>query len=213
MDSRSSEPNSLNGALVVLPNDGGDTSEEPHLYLPAPSSSSSAWRPILSDSSQVVLYNPTSHALSVRPHSSHAPVPPGACPFCHRPIDLADGPSAPFLDTSPRHSRAANYFHLLEIANETSSSRPSSPGARARVRSMSGMSAASSVNAQTRGTSRSREGGGQARAESGFAAGTMAEGYFKNFFREEYRLGMGANGSVYLCQVSMRNIRSNAYFY
>jgi hypothetical protein len=29
----------------------------------------------------------------------------------------------------------------------------------------------------------------------------MAEGYFKAFFQEEYRLGMGANGSVYLCQV------------
>lgn len=28
----------------------------------------------------------------------------------------------------------------------------------------------------------------------------MAEGYFKAFFQEEYRLGMGANGSVYLCQ-------------
>ncbi|EEB90738.1 hypothetical protein MPER_11017, partial [Moniliophthora perniciosa FA553] len=28
----------------------------------------------------------------------------------------------------------------------------------------------------------------------------MAEGYFKAFFQEEYKLGMGANGSVYLCQ-------------
>lgn len=28
----------------------------------------------------------------------------------------------------------------------------------------------------------------------------MAEGYFRKFFQEEYRLGMGAYGSVYLCQ-------------
>lgn len=28
----------------------------------------------------------------------------------------------------------------------------------------------------------------------------MAEGYFEAFFQEEYRLGMGASGSVYLCQ-------------
>lgn len=28
----------------------------------------------------------------------------------------------------------------------------------------------------------------------------MAEGYFKAFFQEEYKLGMGANGSVFLCQ-------------
>jgi hypothetical protein len=31
-------------------------------------------------------------------------------------------------------------------------------------------------------------------------AETMAEGYFDAFFREEYKLGMGANGSVFLCQ-------------
>jgi hypothetical protein len=36
-----------------------------------------------------------------------------------------------------------------------------------------------------------------------FASGTMAEGYFETFFREEKRLGMGASGSVYLCQVSV----------
>ncbi|KAJ3486519.1 hypothetical protein NLJ89_g11803 [Agrocybe chaxingu] len=28
----------------------------------------------------------------------------------------------------------------------------------------------------------------------------MAQGYFKTFFQEEYKLGMGANGSVFLCQ-------------
>jgi hypothetical protein len=29
----------------------------------------------------------------------------------------------------------------------------------------------------------------------------MAEGYFHTFFKEEMRLGMGAGGSVFLCQV------------
>ena len=36
----------------------------------------------------------------------------------------------------------------------------------------------------------------------------MAEGYFKTFFQEEFKLGMGANGSVFLCQVG-RLITSN----
>ena len=36
---------------------------------------------------------------------------------------------------------------------------------------------------------------------STFPREAMAEGYFKAFFQEEYRLGMGANGSVFLCQV------------
>lgn len=37
-----------------------------------------------------------------------------------------------------------------------------------------------------------------------FGANSMAQGYFAAFFREEKRLGMGANGSVYLCQVGSR---------
>ena len=34
-----------------------------------------------------------------------------------------------------------------------------------------------------------------------FTPETMAEDYFKAFFQEEAQLGMGANGSVFLCQV------------
>ena len=74
-------------------------------------------------------------------------------------------------------SRAANYFQLLEIANE--SSRPASP-------------------ASAGGTS-----SGSSAGPSAFRADNMAEGYFKAFFQEVCRLGMGANGSVYLCQVSL----------
>ena len=40
-------------------------------------------------------------------------------------------------------------------------------------------------------------------SESVFPVESMAEGYFKAFFKEEYRLGMGANGSVFLCQVCL----------
>jgi hypothetical protein len=38
-----------------------------------------------------------------------------------------------------------------------------------------------------------------------FTPESMAEGYFKAFFQEEARLGMGANGSVFLCQVRRLN--------
>ncbi|KAF8189776.1 kinase-like domain-containing protein [Mycena galopus ATCC 62051] len=105
------------------------------------------WQPIFHVSNQVVLYNPTSHALSIR-HSSNSP-PPRAR-------------QASF--------RASNYFHLLAIANETTS-RPSTPPPS---------------------ESQSRK--------NTFPAEAMAQGYFKAFFQEECRLGMGANGSVYLCQ-------------
>ena len=78
-------------------------------------------------------------------------------------------------DIERASNRAANYFQLLEIANE--SSNPASPAS-------GGSSAAPSAGPST------------------FRAENMAEGYFKAFFQEVCRLGMGANGSVYLCQVS-----------
>lgn len=36
-----------------------------------------------------------------------------------------------------------------------------------------------------------------------FGDSSMAQGYFAAFFKEERRLGMGANGTVYLCQVRL----------
>ena len=144
------------------------------------------WQPILHVSNQVVLYNPTSHALSIRTHS---PPPSGPlarhgharCPYCHRSISPDHGRSREHdSDDDVEESlgrasnRAANYFQLLEIANETS--RPASPD----------------------------NGGSPPRSSTGsaFRAENMAEGYFQAFFQEVCRLGMGANGSVYLCQVS-----------
>ena len=162
------EPPSPIGALVALGTD--------------------QWQPILHVSNQVVLYNPTSHAISIRTHS-RPPSPSLArharCPYCHRSLtpnggrrhheeDVLDS------DVEEEHiervsSRAANYFQLLEIANE--SSRPASP-------------------ASAGGTS-----SGSSAGPSAFRADNMAEGYFKAFFQEVCRLGMGANGSVFLCQV------------
>ncbi|KAJ7603575.1 kinase-like protein [Roridomyces roridus] len=137
------------------------------------------WRPILHASNQVVLYNPTSHALSIRQSSpSNLPSPTRVqppCPYCKRPLPddfLADSAAAELEDEDPDTDvdasfRASNYFHLLQISNEISS-RPSTP--------------------PPIGDSRT------------FPVEAMAEGYFKAFFQEEERLGMGANGTVYLCQ-------------
>ncbi|KIJ42423.1 hypothetical protein M422DRAFT_171217 [Sphaerobolus stellatus SS14] len=129
--------------------------------------------PILQASHQIVLYNPTSHAVSIHERSgSSRRGKPLFCPYCDRPLssnieDLASGlPSA-------SGGRAHNYFQLLEVSNE--SSRPSTPfGSQSPPRNLNG--------------------------QAGIATGNMAEGYFEAFFREEHRLGMGANGSVFLCQ-------------
>jgi hypothetical protein len=80
----------------------------------------------------------------------------------------------PPLDHDSEFSRASNYFQLLAIANETS--RPSTPLPH---------------------TDETRSG----RRSSAFSPEAMADGYFKAFFQEECRLGMGAYGSVFLCQV------------
>jgi hypothetical protein len=83
------------------------------------------------------------------------------------------------------HSRAANYFQLLAVANETAS-RPASPPAL-----FDDEEPPASASEQS----------------SAFPADKMADGYFQRFFQEEYKLGMGANGSVFLCQVSIQNIQ------
>lgn len=133
------------------------------------------WQPIFQASNQIVLYNPTSHALSITKSSGPLDFSSlSSCPYCHRPLPNGfdrHGSSDNIRSDSGSHSRASNYFQLLAAANQTSS-RPSSPP----LTSGSG----------------SRHGA--------FPPETMAEGYFKAFFQEEYRLGMGANGTVYLCQ-------------
>lgn len=140
-----------------------------------PSTPPRAVIPILHASHQVVLYNTTSHGLSVRERAVSRPRPkpkPSFCPYCERPYDSdAHDEDVDEVDEYSE-SRAHNYFQLLAIANE--SSRPATPLSR------------SSSPPEI----------------SGIASETMAEGYFAAFFKEEHRLGMGANGSVFLCQVS-----------
>ena len=180
-DEGPSVPPSPRNALVVLYDSNGDTIDNP------------AWQTILSDSHQVVLYNSDSHALSVRPHSNAPTVPShGACPYCNRPLD-EEIPPLSYHDSeeAAQPSRAANYFQLLEIANETSS-RPPSGLKGSRLRESISSEGEESIS------------GG----DFGYVFGpeSMAEGYFTAFFKEEYRLGMGANGSVFLCQVSLATI-------
>jgi hypothetical protein len=114
----------------------------------------------------------------------HHPRQTSSCPYCKQPLPADfDFDSDTDIDTtldsaSTFSSRAPNYFQLLAVANETSS-RPSTPPP--------------GTEGDARGMGRS----------SAFAAEAMAEGYFKAFFQEECRLGMGAYGSVFLCQVSI----------
>lgn len=154
------------------------------------------WRPILHASNQVVLYHPTSHALAIREHRTASTPNTVArhhsnhrCPLCHRSWpadDVSDEEEAELelldseLEDHPR-SRVPNYFQLLQISNESTSVPPTPTSHTNRIPSPE--PAASSSNGQA------------------FRANNMAEGYFEAFFQEECRLGMGANGSVYLCQV------------
>ena len=161
-------------------NDDGHHSQLGALVRPDPG----AWRTILQASNQVVLYNPTSHALSVDLRAkSHTPS--RNCPYCNQalPTDFNSHDNEANDESwnwDPAHqARAANYFQLLELSNETSS-RPASPPP---------------VEVGSTSTPQSRSNGRT------FPAEAMAEGYFKAFFQEEYKLGMGANGSVFLCQV------------
>jgi hypothetical protein len=93
------------------------------------------------------------------------------------------------------HSRASDYFRLLEIANETSSRRPSRSPSPYRVDN--GESTMGARDSRTRSPDENISTAGA------FPAEKMAEGYFKTFFQEEYKLGMGANGTVFLCQVRL----------
>ncbi|KAF5377324.1 hypothetical protein D9757_008003 [Collybiopsis confluens] len=142
----------------------------------------SEWQTIFHDSNQVVLYNPTSHALSIKPR------PP--CPYCKQPLPLGfDSPwhSEHEHSYEDNSTRASNYFHLLAIANETNSS-PSTRTSSPRVEPIV-------VEDEEVQEENLKDRGGTV-----FPTGTLAEGYFKAFFKEECKLGMGANGSVFLCQ-------------
>jgi hypothetical protein len=135
--------------------------------VPVPAS---VWRPILEASDQLVLYNPTSHALSITQHS----LPPSTssrghdhegqrCPYCSQflPAEVRNRGEEEHLSDVRRHTRRApNYFQLLELANTESFPLP-----------------------QTGEAPQPEE------APTGFHKGSMAQGYFSAFFREERRIG------------------------
>lgn len=166
---------------VLLSMDGSPSSRSGSL-VPIASSPPAPWQAILQASNQVVLYNPTSHALSVTttPKSQELPVQSNAsdsCPYCHR-LYSQDHLHVSEDQDPAYHSRTTDYFQLLAVSNDTFS-RPTSP---------SPDDASDDDHIPTNGGST-------------FKPETMADGYFNAFFKEECRLGMGANGSVYLCQV------------
>lgn len=151
----------------------------------------SDWRPIFHDSNQVVLYNPTSHALAIKPR------PP--CPYCKQPLPLGFEFDSHFVHDNyeDNASRASNYFHLLAIANENGNSVPSTRAPSPT--SSSGRIVDSAVVEEVLEEEHNNSSNGRTM----FPTGTLAEGYFNAFFKEECKLGMGANGSVFLCQVCM----------
>ena len=164
-----------------------------------------SWRPILRASNQVVLYNPTSHALTIH-RSSHSttlnspvpPVPP-LCPYCSQPLPNGRPDHDGSIHSREQDSlfanlnrfedvsgpRASNYFQLLQVANDSASRPPSPP--------LHPTQSIPPSRTDTRPPSLTDD--------NVFTPDSMAEGYFKAFFQEEARLGMGANGSVFLCQV------------
>jgi len=168
-----------------------------------------SWRPILHASNQVVLYNPTSHALTIH-HSSHASAfkrsVPRLCPYCSQPLPTGFKEHDGGVHAHEKDSlfsnlnrfedvsgpRASNYFQLLQVAND-SASRPPSPRLHPTQ---------SALPSQANTRSPSPAG---IDSDNVFTPESMAEGYFKAFFQEEARLGMGANGSVFLCQVQPKN--------
>ena len=173
-----------------------------------------SWQPILRASNQVVLYNPTSHALTIH-HSSQsqstslkqsAQSAPSLCPYCSQPLQQSpverDGAVHPHEQDSPFTNlnrfedvsgpRVSNYFQLLQDANDSASRPPSPP-----------LLSTPSVPPSQMNTPLPSPAGFD--SDNVFTPESMAEGYFKAFFQEEARLGMGANGSVFLCQVKHTN--------
>ena len=94
------------------------------------------------------------------------------------------------FDTDPAyHSRVSDYFQLLAISNERSTGISGSSTSHDEWNNGDGTHRRSTTIPTADDVN------------NAFPRDKMAQGYFKSFFQEEYRLGMGANGSVFLCQV------------
>lgn len=160
-------------------------------------------------SNQLILYHPSSHALAVQPHSvvpkagpsrptrplllpyrTGSPAPEATavqqlCPTCSQPIEFARSgreglPSG--VETPSKKDRG--YFQILEEAHE--GSRPPSPSPRRTERTR--------TRTPTPFTTHQSDQDEDTLDERDFPA----KGYYDRYFREEGRLGMGAEGSVFL---------------
>ncbi|KAF5363039.1 hypothetical protein D9758_012639 [Tetrapyrgos nigripes] len=198
----------------------------PHAMSLVPIESAAEWRPIFHDSlnNQVVLYNPSSHALSIRPavhhqrpphvqpHPQPLPPPHTRCPYCRRPLptgfrDYEDDYDYNGYDYNEYdgRTRTSNYFNILAIANRTASEPSSSVPSSRSPSPQPYLSSPPSPSLQTH-TPHDENGDCTYYSDpTAFPPNSMAEGYFDAFFRVEKKLGMGANGSVFLCQHVLDN--------
>ncbi|KAH0582026.1 hypothetical protein H2248_011681 [Termitomyces sp. 'cryptogamus'] len=130
------------------------------------------WQPVLHVSNQVVLYNSSSHALAIRKSNNFPGRPRASCPYCKQTLPASFEPEVDDdVDAlDSAYHSRVSDYFQLLAVSNEASSRPSTPPPVMQEPS------------------------------SAFPVEKMAEGYFKAFFQEEMKLGMGANGSVFLCQ-------------
>ncbi|CAK9780707.1 unnamed protein product [Cutaneotrichosporon oleaginosum] len=178
---------------------------QPQLYPGSPDSR--AWTPIGETSNQLIVYHPPSHAIQVLPHPRSTPshssssrqlriLPtassdtkpdrlndPDKCPLCgHERMSISQVGD----DLPPRSDQEGtaegHYFRVLERAHE--SSRPGTPSSARRGGSPHSHPATPPRN------------GDYCPDED--SSNLPAMGYYRRFFKEERRLGIGAEGSVFL---------------
>ena len=163
-------------------------------------------------SNQLVLYHASSHAVTVQPHTpdgqpaqkdltprvprtrprplllpyrSHTPtqtpppveIPRTTCPYCNQTLPSSPTAGNTATESSEVPLMSNGYFQILERAYE--GSRPPSP--RLREKSQTPFSPLS-----------------ESEERKDEDEDLPAKGYYERYFREEKRLGMGAEGSVYL---------------
>ncbi|BEI98504.1 hypothetical protein CcaverHIS631_0308030 [Cutaneotrichosporon cavernicola] len=171
---------------------------------------SRSWTPIGETSNQLIVYHASSHAIQVVPHPRHDPSHPSSsnqlrvlptqvtkakparlnppsesdkCPLCgHDRFPFAQSAHDSPLSSDYDEAAEGHYFRVLERAHE--SSRPGTPVSARPDRS-------------THSPSSTPTGRGE-RLPNEDASDLPAMGYYRRFFKEERRLGIGAEGSVFL---------------
>lgn len=145
---------------------------------------------------QLIVYHPPSHAIQVVPHpdregattsgsiepddaEEHDEGKPRECPLCHRPWSPVITPTARPSRTLGRGD--SSYFRVLERAHGFS--QPGTPiDAESNGEAATPLDPISTSDAD----------------DMIDVSDLPAMGYYRRFFKEEARLGIGAEGSVYL---------------